>query len=205
MVFKWGIVMDQRFKVKRAGIFLIPLVLPIMLLACAGAPLRGGKMPDWVKEGSGAFRNAGEKVFYGVGAVVGIKNEPLARTSAENRARAEVAKIFETYSASLMKDYMASTTGGAAVTSQSPAVEEQHVEQTIKTFSAVTLSGVMIVDHWVDAENDTHYALARLDLERFKQSLDRMQELNAQAREFIRKNAEKSFDDLAREEEKHGK
>jgi hypothetical protein len=185
--------------------FLNLLILPVVLLACAGAPLRGGKMPDWVKEGNGAFRDSGEKVFYGVGAVVGMKNEPLARTSSENRARAEVAKIFETYTASLMKDYMASTTGGAAITSQLPAVEEQHVEQTIKTFSAATLSGVMIADHWVDTENDTHYALARLDLEKFKQSVDRMQELNTQVRDFIRKNAERSFDDLAREEEKRDK
>jgi hypothetical protein len=197
--------MEKIYPVRRVWIFLNLLILPALLLACASAPLRGGKMPDWVKEGSGTFRDAGEKVFYGVGAVVGMKNEPLARTSSENRARAEVAKIFETYTASLMKDYMASTTGGAAITSQLPAVEEQHVEQTIKTFSAVTLSGVMIVDHWVDTENDTHYALARLDLEKFKQSVDRMQELNSQVRDFIRKNADRSFDDLTREEEKRGK
>jgi hypothetical protein len=197
--------MERTYEFKRVQFFLNLLILPAILLACAGAPLRGGKMPDWVKEGNGAFRDAGEKVFYGVGAVVGIKNEPLARTSAENRARAEVAKIFETYTASLMKDYMASTTGGAAITAQSPAAEEQHVEQTIKTFSAATLSGVMIVDRWVDTGNDTHYALARLDLEKFKQSVDRMQELNAQVRDFIRKNADRSFDALAREEEKSGR
>ena len=197
--------MSQGLRVRKSEILVALLILPGLLVACAGASLRAGKMPDWVKEGSGAFRDAGDKVFYGVGAVVGIKNEPLARTSAENRARAEVAKIFETYTASLMKDYMASTTGGAAITAQSPALEEQHIEQTIKTFSSVTLSGVMIVDHWVDAGGDTHYALARLDLEKFKNSIDRMQELSSQVRDFIRKNADRSFEDLAREEEKRGR
>lgn len=197
--------MNRFCKVEGLGALFLLLMLPAILLACAGAPLRGGKMPNWVKAGSGAFHDSDDKVFYGIGAVVGIKNEPLARTSAENRARAEVAKIFETYTASLMKDYMASTTGAASVTTESPTVEEQHVEQTIKTFSAVTLSGVMIVDHWVDEKNGTHYALARLDLEKFKQGLDRVQELNSQVRDFIRKNAERRFDDLAQEEEKRGR
>ena len=197
--------MCQVSQMKKNEILFALLILPVLLVACAGASLRGGKMPDWVKEGSGAFRDGGEKVFYGVGEVVGVKNEPLARSSAENRARAEVGKIFETYTASLMKDYMASTTGGAAVTAQSPALEEQHIEQTIKTFSAVTLSGVMIVDHWVDAKSDTQYALARLDLEKFKNSIDRMQELSSQVRDFIRKNADRNFEDLTREEEKRGK
>jgi hypothetical protein len=182
------------------------LVLLSALSGCAGGPeaAKGGP-PDWVTRGSGAFSEAGGKVFYGVGAVTGVKNKPLARTTAENRARAEIGKVFETYSASLMKDYMASTTGGAAVTNASATSEEQHIEQAIKTFSAVTLSGVMIVDHWTDPEDGTLYSLARLNLEEFKNSLDKMQELSAQARDFVRKNAEKSFDSLAAEEEKRGR
>jgi hypothetical protein len=202
---KEGCVMAQLQKLQKWNLILGLLIVPMMVWGCAGASLRGGKMPDWVKEGSGAFSDAGEKVFYGVGAIVGVKNEPLARTSAENRARAEVAKIFETYSASLMKDYMASTSGGPAITAQAAAVEEQHIEQTIKTFSAVTLSGVMIVDYWVDAVDDTHYALARLDLEKFKNSVNRMENLNAQTRDFIRQNADRNFGELAREEERLGR
>ena len=64
------------------------------------------------KKGAGAFLNKGDKAFYGVGAVSGVMNKPLARTTADNRARAEIAKVFETYSASLMRDYAASTTAG---------------------------------------------------------------------------------------------
>lgn len=175
------------------------------LLSCAGAQLRGGTPPDWVKEGSRAFGDGGEKVFYGVGAVVGVGNEPLAWTTAENRARAEVGKVFETYTASLMKDYMASTTGAPTVAADTPRAEEQHIEQAVKTFSAVTLSGVMIVDRWVDDDSDTYYALARLDLEEFKDSLAMVRDLNEDAKAFIRENADQSFDDMAREEAKRGR
>ena len=192
--------MQQGCLAKKIGVCWVLAVLSSVLLACGGAQLRGGAMPDWIVEGSGAFRDGGDQVFYGVGSVVGVGNAPLAWTSAENRARAEVGKVFETYTASLMKDYMASTTGAATVTVESPRAEEQHIEQSIKTFSQVTLSGVMIVDRWVDDDNETYYALARLDLEKFKDSLARARELNRGVVEYIRQNAERSFNDLAHEE-----
>lgn len=162
------------------------------------AQLKGIDYPEWVLKGSGAFGGEQGKVFYGVGSVSGIKNHALARTTADNRARAEIAKIFEVYSASLMKDYMASTTAG----DMSASSEEQHVEQAIKTFSAQTLSGVQIVDHWFHPDG-TVYALAQLDLEQFANALDKMKELSAEVRDYVRKNADRVHSSLEKEEEKH--
>ena len=174
------------------------------LAGCASkAALMPKETPAWVIKGSGAFKDTGESVFYGVGAVIGVHNKPLAVTSAENRARAEVAKVFETYSASLMKDYAASTTGGAAITAETPTSEEQHIEQTIKTFSAVTLSGVMIVDRWEDPKDGTIYSLARLNLKDFEAQVKKMQELNTGVKAYVKENAKKAFDDLATEEDRH--
>ncbi len=177
----------------------------LALAACGGrkegdAPknFEGIQYPDWVNKGSGAFGGESGKVFYGVGSVTGIKNHALARTAADNRARAEIAKIFEVYSASLMKDYMASTTAG----DMSASSEGEHVEQAIKTFSATTLSGVQIVDHWFHPMDGTVYALARLDLQSFTDNLDKMKELNSQVRDYVRKNAERVHSDLEKEEAK---
>lgn len=153
--------------------------------------------PDWVSRGSGAFGGE-ERVFYGVGSASGIRNQALARTTADNRARAEIAKVFETYSASLMKDYMASTTAG----DMSASSEEQHVEQAIKTFSAATLSGVQVVDHWVHPQDGTYYSLARLDLATFTDNLGKMKELNEKVRDYVRANAEKAHMELEKEEAK---
>src|SRR3989338_2590137 len=50
----------------------------ISLVACGGAP-------KWVAQGSSAMSTKDEKSFYGVGSVIGIKNEPLAWDAAENR------------------------------------------------------------------------------------------------------------------------
>ena len=173
-------------------------------IGCAKKVPPAAMAPDWVMKGSAAFNEGGSRVFYGVGGVSGVKNKPLARTASENRARAEIGKVFETYTASLMRDYMASTTAGAAVTGESATSEEQHIEQAVKTFSATTLSGVNIIDHWIDPADGTVYALAKLDLEAFKNSLDKMKELSAAVRDYVRQNAEKSFDRLEAEEEKRG-
>lgn len=179
------------------------MILLLILTGCAGTkkgptPIQELKAPEWVKKGSGAFGGEKGKVFYGVGSSTGINNSSLLRTTADNRARNEVAKIFEVYTASLMKDYAASTTAGDF----SATSEEQHVEQAIKTVTAATLNGVEIVDHWQNPDTMELFSMARLDLESFKNNMDKMKELNAKVKEYVRKNAEKLHDQLEKEEEK---
>jgi hypothetical protein len=153
--------------------------------------------PDWVNRGSGAFGGEKGKIFYGVGIASGIRNAALRRSTADSRARSEIAKTLDTYVAVLNKDYQASTTAG----DMSASTEEQHVQQALKTYSQIELSGALIVDHWVDNDG-TEYSLAQLDMESFKTNLDRMKELNARVREAVRANADKAFDELAAEEAK---
>lgn len=173
-----------------AGIGLA-MALLMGLTACGGPP-------NWVQKGSGAFNEKDSKSFYGVGAVVGVKNEPLAWDAAENRARAEIAKTFETYTGYLMRDYAASTTAGDFTKN----TEEQNVERAIKTVTTATLSGVRPIDRYKDEKTSTYYVLAKLSLEDMKNNLEQAKELNAQVREFVRRNADKLFDRLEKEEDK---
>jgi hypothetical protein len=184
------------------------IALAFPAAACGGQKTESGKLsandktaveyPEWVNKGSGAFGGE-KKVFYGVGSASGIRNSSLARSTADNRARAEISKVFEVYSASLMKDYSASTTAG----DMSASSEEQHVEQAVKTFSANTLNGVEIVEHWIHPTSGEIYSLARLDLAGFMDQLDKAKELNAKVKEAVKRAAEKSFADLEAEEAKH--
>jgi hypothetical protein len=179
-----------------------------MVTACGGQETVEGQLtpngpiveyPEWVNRGSGAF-GGDEKIFYGVGLASGIRNHSLARSTADNRARAEISKVFEIYSASLMKDYSASVTAGNFEKSS----EEQMVEQAIKTFSATTLNGVEIVDHWIHPTDGTMYALAKLDIAGFTEQINNAKELNSKVREMVQKSAEKAFNDLEAEEAKQG-
>ena len=169
----------------------LALFLLVGLVSCGGPP-------TWVKKGSGAYNDKSDKSFYGVGSVVGVRNEPLAWDTAENRARAEIAKTFETYTAYLMRDYAASTTAGDF----SRNSEEQNVERAVKTFSAVTLNGVKPIDRYKDDKTGTFYVLTKLSLEDMKNNLDQAKELNTQVRDYVRKNADRLFERLEKEEEK---
>ncbi len=177
--------------------FIVAMLCAFSMFACSSSDTTDGDgLPKWVNRGSGAFTEGGKKIFYGVGMVSNVRNRALARSISESRARADIQKIFSTYSATMVRDYMASTSAATDASS-----EEQHVEQALKSYSAGTLSGAMIVDHFWD-EDGTCYALAKLDLEEFGKSLDDIKELDAKSRDFIRRNADKAFDRLEAEEAK---
>jgi len=182
-----------RLRKSRAFSFLIFSALALILAACSGTP-------KWVSKGGGYMSEKDQKAFYGVGAVTGIRNEPLAKETADNRARADLAKYIDTYTAYLMRDYAASTTAGDFTKSS----EEQNVERAVKTFVSAHLSGVQVVDRWEKDEKSgkVTYALAKMDLASFKESVSQMKELNETARDFVRKNAERAFDRLQQEEDR---
>jgi len=167
-------------------------------MGCAAKQPAAPAGPAWVNKGSGAFDVDKGKVFYGVGIASGIKNRALLRSTADNRARAEIAKILETYVAVLAKDYMASTTAG----DMSASSEEQHVEQALKTFSKTTLHGARIIDHWRDPADGSLFSLCELDLFAFKETLNDYKELDAKVRDYVRENAEKMHGQLEEMEQK---
>lgn len=144
--------------------------------------------PMWVDKGSAAFEKGKEKVFYGVGtATTEIKDKALRIETADNRARASLQKIFDTYTAYLMKDYQG----------QDGVV----VERAVKTFAAGNLSGVEITDHFTESDG-TVYALAKLDLETFKKAMEMAKEVSATAKEYLQKKADTMFSELEKEEAK---
>ena len=94
-----------------------------VLLSCGGCAasedsadhpilgLRDDGTPKWAQRGSGAYEGDYGKAFYGVGVVQGVQNVALARQTADNRARGEIAALFDVYVARLMQDYQRSTGG----------------------------------------------------------------------------------------------
>ncbi|OGR99320.1 MAG: hypothetical protein A2V88_03840 [Elusimicrobia bacterium RBG_16_66_12] len=173
------------------------------LAACAtkqpSAPI-AVNAPEWVNKGSGAFKDtAGKQVFYGVGIAQGIRNRALAVTAADDRGRAEIAKIMNSYVTTLTKDYMASVTAG----DMSKSSEEQMVSTTMKNFAKFTLHGALPVDHWKDPSDGTLFSLVKLDMSAVQASLAESKDLDAKVRDYVKANAEKAFDELSAEEAKH--
>ena len=177
------------------------ILLLAILVGCTSTPeptrttLGDHEPPEWVMKDSGAFDDSNGKAFYGVGSASGIKNYSLQRTAADDRARNNLAKVFEFWTKSLTKDYMASDTSGDFTTTS----EEQKVEVAIKTVTSATLTGVMIIDHWEHPGKDVLFSLARLDLISFKKNLDQHKELAKEVREAIKDRADKLHEELEQE------
>ena len=181
--------------------FIISLaVIAFVASACSSGPpkrmtLEKADAPDWVVKGGGAKEGSKGRAFYGVGSASGIKNYSLQRTAADDRARNDIAKVFEFYTKSLTKDYQASTTAGDFKASS----EEQNVEVAMKTVTSATLLGVQNIDHWEHPYRNEMFSLARLDLENFKENLDRYKELSAAVRDAVKKRADKLHEEMEAE------
>ena len=147
-------------------------------------PLSSYDAPVWVLQGGGAFTDGKGKAFYGVGSATGIRNYSLQRTVADDRARGDLAKVFEVYMTSLTKDYQAHTTAGSFENTS----EEQNAENALKVVVSQTLRGVMIVDHFEIPERREFLSLARLDYTAF--------ENNVEANETFRQLPEKLQADI---------
>jgi hypothetical protein len=178
--------------------------LTVVVGGCAGgnAGLTGttaSGAPAWVNKGSGAFSGDRGKAFYGVGSAPKMVDAALQRDRANNRARAEILKIFNTYIAYMMKDYARSTTAG----DMSKESYEADVQSVQKTISIGDLNGAQIMDTWKDPADGTLYSLAVLDVAGVGDIMAKKGELDAKLRDYVRANAEKAFDELAAEEAKH--
>ncbi|MFH2070205.1 MAG: hypothetical protein ABIJ11_03175 [Elusimicrobiota bacterium] len=162
----------------------VGLTLGALLFGCVTT----GKGPEWTVKGGGAFTKDKGKVFYGVGrASSEIKDKSLRIEAADNRARADLQRVFDTYTAYLMKDYQGQ--------------DGQLIERACKTFAAGHLSGVEIVDHYTDKDGMMN-ALAKLDLETFRKAMELAKELSDVAREHLRKRSDALFEQLEKEEGK---
>jgi len=189
--------------------FIIILSVLFLGTACSSIPtipdapkaLSSYDAPDWVLNGGGAFTDIKGKAFYGVGSATGIKNYSLQRTIADDRARGDLAKVFEVYITSLTKDYQAHTTAGSFDNSS----EEQNAEVALKIVVSQSLRGVVIVDHFEIPERREFLALARLDYDAFKQNVENNKEfkqLPEKLREDIKTRADLLHEEMEAEAKK---
>lgn len=166
----------------------------LLATSCGGSQKAGGaggvaaNAPEWVARGSRVEKGS----IFGVGSASGIKNNDLARSTAANRGRAEISKILEVYSASLMKDYQESVTAG----DMSKSSESQMVTQAIKTFSANLMSGTEPREYWLDAGQNTWYVLVELNFERSKEAAAAKSQMDTTMKDWVEKNGGKVLDDM---------
>jgi hypothetical protein len=166
----------------RRYLTLFILLLPWMLAGpsgCSGARI-SAQPPDWVLKGGGLPLEEERMFFYGVGSASG-GSRSQARSAAEERAREDLAKVLERYSSQLLKDFIVPENG----------------EALLRSVTATGLEGGTIEERWTDPNDGTVYALARLDLQTFKEKVGQAGGIHADIREHVRQNAERTFTEFS--------
>ncbi len=175
--------------------------LCVFLVACAGGETKvesdlGIKgAPDWVNEGTQAVSNKGGRLIQGVGSSPMLNDQSLQISTADNRARAEIARVVSTYMDVMANDFL------AAAKQTDGYVADASVQQQINSVSKVVLNGSKILGRWKDEKTGTIYAFAELDLKKVQDVIKANQSMNQGLKVYLLDNSDVAFDKIAGEKE----
>jgi len=177
---------------------IITLLTLLLLAACSSKTVVESDLgisgaPDWVNEGTQYLNDNGGRLFHGVGQAPIMGDASLQLSTADNRARAEVARILSSYLDVMSNDYTAASGSGET------AVNQQSVSRQIRNLSKVNLSGVKIIGHWKHAKTNAVYAIAELDLEKVKQTTGVVENMNGDLQRYISNHSDNIFDNVSKE------
>ena len=174
--------------------YLITVVFAALLLAgCSSKTMLESDLgvkgaPDWINEGTQILNDKGGRLFHGVGQAPQMGDQSLQISTADNRARAEVARILSSYIDVVNRDY------GSASGSGQEIVSQQSISRQIESLTKTNLSGAEIIGHWRDKKSGIVYAIAELDLDQVKRIVASNQEMNKDFGSFFETHGENLFD-----------
>lgn len=149
--------------------------------------------PNWVNEGTNILNNKDGRLFHGVGSAAPMGDMALQKSVADDRARAEVARVLSSYLDVVSSDYLAAAKSGENT------VNEESVSRQIRNLSKVNLSGARIIGNWRDPKTNMIYSIAELDMNHVKSTLAGVQDMNTDLRRYIETSADNIFDRVAKE------
>ncbi len=178
----------------------IPVILfsifSLLLAACSSHPTIESDMgidgaPDWVNEGTQAVSDNDGRMIYGVGSAPVLNDVALQTAAADNRARAEVAKIVSTFIDGTISDYSASA--GADSNAQ------LSIEQNINSTTQTALNGARIKGRWKDPGTGTIYSFAEMDMKALDDAVAAAGKLSDSFKRFYAQKANANFDRFVKE------
>jgi hypothetical protein len=145
--------------------------------------------PAWVNQGTNAISNEEGRLIHGVGSAPAMGDLSLQKATADNRARAEIARIMSTFIDSTIADYSASN--GESF--------DMSVDKTLKSSTRAALSGAVIIGSWRSTESGEVYSFAELDLKKLETSISNADKINQSFKDYSKQNLETNFDRFTKE------
>ncbi len=184
---------------KRLKHIVIFSIFGALLSACGGPTkiesdlgIKGA--PDWVNEGTQAVSDKKGRLIQGVGSAPNLGDESLQRSTADNRARAEIARVLSSYMDVVTNDYLASAANGADGVSADASIQQQ-----INGISRTVLNGSKIIGRWKDRRTDTVYSFAELDMKKIQEIVTVTEAMNQGLKEYLQNRGDAVFDNFIQE------
>lgn len=167
----------------------------LVLAACASSTsvpsdLGINDAPDWVNKGGQALDNHSGRLIHGIGSAPTMNDLSLQMSTADERARAEVARVLSSFMHVVSQDYAASA--GLDAERQNDA----SVSREIENFTRQNVSGARIIAHWRNPKNGSLWSLAELDLKQVKSMVANSNEMNAGFKAYFQSHADNLFDGM---------
>ena len=171
------------------------------LAACSGKTVVKSDLgisgaPNWVNQGTNILKVKDGRLFHGIGSAPPMGDESLQIATADERARAEVARVLSSYMDVVSSDYL-----GANGTGKDTQAE-QSISRQIKNLTRVNLSGAKIIGRWRDKHTNNVWSIAELDMKHVKTTLAGVHDMNADLKNYIEVHADNIFDRQAIKEAK---
>lgn len=176
------------------------LVLTSALLACSSNQLDGDLgikgAPDWVNKGTQVLNDKGGRLIHGVAEAPSMNDPSLQTSVADDRARAEIARVLNSFMHVVSQDYSASA--GAGQDQQS----EQSMSRQIQNITEQNVSGARILTHWPNPKDGSLWSVAELDLNQVKDLVTNSKDMNSAFRDYFNANADNIFDNMQKGDKK---
>lgn len=156
--------------------------------------------PPWAV-GAAPTGEGGARALYGVGREARLQQPAMRRRAAEGKARGHVAQGFTRLLGVAKRQYVV-----WAATQRVAPIAEESLDGLMKGITAPALAAVCIEAVWVPPDAAEGYALARLDVEAYRQAVRSMpvegwgpRAQGERVRDFLLANAERTFDEFKKE------
>ncbi|HEY4128681.1 MAG TPA: hypothetical protein VGN70_11580 [Gammaproteobacteria bacterium] len=148
--------------------------------------------PDWVNKGSQALNDQNGQLIHGIGSAPSMNDQSLQSSTADDRARTEVARVLNSFMHVVTQDYSASA--GTGQDQQNTA----NVSRQIQNITDQNVSGARIIGRWVDPKTGTQWSIAELNLKQVKDMVGGSKDMNAGFRDYFNAHADNVFDSMTK-------
>jgi len=122
----------------------------------------------------------------------------LQKATADDRARAEVARVLSSYMDVVSNDYTASARSGETG-DKNTGVNEEAISRQIKNTTKINMAGARIIGSWRDPKSNAIWSIAELDMKHVKSTMAGVNDMNPDLKRYIETSADNIFDRVAKE------